>query len=239
MKGASRRSRIDAVLAAVAVSVALLGCNAVLGIRPALDQEWDGGVLADGAPAVPPSGSSGSTTGGSTTFDAGPIPDAGSVARWANWPMPNPPSISPSLPHPQSYDTSNAGVVIDTVTRLQWQATVDGNLYAYGDAIEYCGSLQIPPAGGGWRLPSRIELMSIVDNTQQPRIDGSAFPMPSTDSGTTISFWASSLLAGDGSHAWVVDFGTSTNLLVTAAVQPSSASPLPQRYYVRCVRGPT
>jgi hypothetical protein len=80
--------------------------------------------------------------------------------------------------------------------------------------------------------------MSVLDNTQELRIDVNAFSMPSSDGGSALAFWTSSLLAGDDSHAWVVDFGASTNLLVTAALQ--SVPGLPQSTsYVRCVRGPT
>jgi hypothetical protein len=220
---------------AVAVAV-LAGCNAVLGIHPALNEEWDGGRLGDGAPAAVQTGSTGSTFAGSTSSAAGPT-DAGPVAQWADWPMPNPPSIVPSLPHPQSYDTSSPNIVTDRVTGLEWQAAGDGTLYTYVDAVAYCAALQVPSAGGGWRLPSRIELMSIVDNTQEPRIDGKAFAMPAGDASTVVAFWASSLLAGDNSHAWIVDFGMSTNLLVTAQIQPAPGQAL-GRSFVRCVRGP-
>lgn len=238
----SRTPRTQAfrlVVAAVAIGVPIAGCNGILGIHAALDEEWDGGSLGDGGTAVSQMtmGASNSTSSSRSVSGSGAQPpDAGSVAHWANWPMPNPPSIEPPLPNQQNYDTTNAAVVIDNITHLQWEANSDGNLYTYADAVAHCSGLQLGATGGGWRLPSRIELLSILDNTQQPRISA-AFHMPANDGGP-ITFWASSLLAGDNSLAWVVDFGTSTQLVIAAQAQPSASMPLVVKYYARCVRGP-
>jgi hypothetical protein len=62
--------------------------------------------------------------------------------------------------HPPAYDASGAdpGGIYDTTTQLQWQTGLgaDASLFDLPDAEAYCTSL----AGGGWRVPSRIELVS-------------------------------------------------------------------------------
>ena len=138
--------------------------------------------------------------------------------EWANWPMPNPPSTG--LPHPQNYDyTSQPGVVKDLVTGLVWQRTVEGGdagaEFTWNAAQGYCATLALT-GSDDWRLPTRIELISIVDQTRPspgPVIDLSAFP-----NAPGAVFWSASPSAGDSSKAWTVDFGpgfaapaTSTN----------------------------
>ncbi|MGD0677088.1 MAG: DUF1566 domain-containing protein [Polyangiaceae bacterium] len=199
-------------LAAVAGTFA---CNEVLGIRDPEDQIWDGGALEGGE-------FTSSTTNGSVSSAAliqdGAAP--GSAGTWANWPMPNPPSTG--LPNPQTYDTSMPGIVADKVTGLEWQMTVDSNTHDWSDAMSYCSSVTL--AGGGWRLPTRIELVSILDYTAiSPAIDTNAFP--GTPPG---GYWSSSQFAGLGSSAWVVSFGFGTSLVFNDLVS--------SKYDVRCVR---
>ncbi len=141
---------------------------------------------------------------------------------WANWPMPNPPSTG--LPNPQSYDMSTKeGVVIDLVTGLEWQATVDEPKYAWRDAAGYCTGLDLD--GGGFRVPSRIELLSIVDYTQPgPVLDARVFPNTPSE-----PFWTASPLVSDAASAWSVHFGFATTI--------ATASQTMTELHVRCVRG--
>jgi hypothetical protein len=126
------------------------------------------------------------------------------------------------LPHPQAYDVSTSGIVTDRVTGLHWQQTLDTTARSWTEATSYCAGL--PAAGGGWRLPARIELLSIVDYTRtNPMIDPVAFP--STPGG---AFWSSSSVAGDSTSAWIVYFGFGTSMVY--ADQSTNA------HYVRCVR---
>jgi hypothetical protein len=142
---------------------------------------------------------------------------------YADWPMPNPPSTG--LPNPQSYDVSRKpGVVVDGVTGLEWQRVLDSGNYVWSTADGYCAGLTIAGSGGGFRVPSRIELLSIVDFTQPgPLIDARAFPDTPSD-----YFWTSSPVAGDESKAWSVHFGFGTII--------ASASPATSSFRVRCVR---
>jgi hypothetical protein len=95
--------------------------------------------------------------------------------------MPNAPSSG--LPHPQSYDTSVAGIAVDRVTGLTWQRddyevttqqSADAQAVVAG-ADAYCRDLVL--AGfDDWRLPTRIELVSLLDFTTAPAENSSVFP---------------------------------------------------------------
>lgn len=142
---------------------------------------------------------------------------------WALWPMPN--AASAGLPNPASYDTSTDGVVLDQVTGLIWQANVSSDVDDWQSAQAYCATLSL--AGrADWRLPSRIELMSIVDETVAkpgPVIDGAAFP----DAPNTL-FWTASLLATNTDRAWYVEFDNGF----------AFSDSISAEYSVRCVSSP-
>jgi hypothetical protein len=81
------------------------------------------------------------------------------TAAWATWPMPN---SAPGLPHPQSFDISRNDVAVDGITGLMWQRNGLGNPTSLAGAKQGCDRLTL--AGyDDWRLPSRIELVSILD----------------------------------------------------------------------------
>lgn len=140
-------------------------------------------------------------------------------SSWPLWPMPNPPSTG--LPHPASYDLSTDGIVTDKVTGLIWQRTVDTNGFFLADAKAYCANLTL--AGfTDWRLPTRIELVSLADFTLGSN-PGTSFP---SDGGAW--FWTSSLYLANSSldHQWIVGRDGETG---SGAVTGDS-------YSVRCVR---
>jgi len=127
----------------------------------------------------------------------------------------------PSPNAPAGYDTSVTGVVTDTTTGLMWQQTVDLQSYVWSAAKTYCDDLSL--AGhDDWRVPTRIELVSLIDVTQSsPSIDTVAFPNAPSE-----FFWTSSPMAGDATLAWSVFFGYGGT--------GQSAVDMPAR--VRCVR---
>ncbi|MCU0693629.1 MAG: DUF1566 domain-containing protein [Polyangiaceae bacterium] len=103
-------------------------------------------------------------------------------------------------------------MVSDTGTGLQWQgcaaglsgpncATGNATSLPWSGALSYCEGLSYA-SHTDWRLPSRAELQSIVDQrTRFPAIDAVAFP------GTPrVGFWSSSSYASYVSNAWEVDF---------------------------------
>jgi hypothetical protein len=106
------------------------------------------------------------------------------------------------LPHEQSYDTTAAAVTIDEVTGVWWQRDVEPSVRrAWPDADRYCQDLLL---GGkdDWRLPTRLELVSIVDFAAfKPAVDATAFP-----STPTFGFWSGSQRADQPETAWLVYF---------------------------------
>lgn len=139
---------------------------------------------------------------------------------WAGWPMPNP--VSTGLPNPANYDTSTAGVVVDRVTGLEWQADgTIGSMMTQSEAVAFCQGLSLN-GHTDWRLPSVIELVSIVDRTRfNPSINVSAFPI--TPLG---EYWTSSAHLGFLDRGWYVGFDSGI-VWTTPSSTPS---------YARCVR---
>src|SRR5262249_11532454 len=133
------------------------------------------------------------------------------IHRWADWPMPNP-AIDANQrptgwPNPQTYDTRVPGVVMDAVTGLMWQRDLPGDDAAasltWQEAQDQCARLRLG-SYADWRLPSRIELVSIFDTSRAGvLIDGSAFP-----NATGGAFWTSSTPPSivNGPLAWLIDF---------------------------------
>ena len=123
--------------------------------------------------------------------------------------------------NPPSYTDNGDGTVMDNVTSLIWQKEDDDTLRNWDDAISYCDDLTL--AGySDWRLPSKKELISIVDyGTYRPSIDTTYFP------DAEERYWSSTTYVHDSSEAWEValnyggafHYGKSYN------------------YYARCVRG--
>jgi hypothetical protein len=119
--------------------------------------------------------------------------------------------VANGAPYPQHYVDNGDGTVTDTVTGLVWERAVQ----------------QIPCQGiafagySDWRIPSMIELFSIVDPTAiNPSIDTTYFP------NTPPNYFVSSqTYPGALNEVWVVSFydGNTYN-------QPSGP------YYYRCVR---
>lgn len=111
-------------------------------------------------------------------------------------------------------------VVTDQKTGLHWQQVVDTSSYTWDGAAGYCASLGI--AGGGWRLPTKTELESIVnDGVYNPAVDSAGFPSTPPD-----HFWTSTPVQGYSGFAWSVYFYD--------GVSESRRADQAQR--VRCVR---
>jgi hypothetical protein len=130
---------------------------------------------------------------------------------WTRWPIPP--------DGPTNYTDNKNGTVNDNVTGLVWQQAPVPAGYTWQAGKDYCAALTL--AGGGWRLPSRIELVSLVDFTKyNPSINAAFFP-----STPAAYFWSSSPNVSSAGNLWVVDFHYGNSGYGTGA----SA-------YVRCVR---
>jgi Protein of unknown function (DUF1566) len=246
---ASRR----ALVAAAAFAVTLAACDALLGLNSyqnvpclpddcpeagpeaspldAADGAYEGGTVTDSQPGPdvleatlpPPEGGY-------------PVPFAHEI--WVHWRMPNPDAaIAPdfpdagTLPNQMAYDTGadgGAATAYDLVTSgpdggglTWWRASLPATSLedTDGGAWEECYSL-----GPGWRVPTRIELISLVDFTQPsgPTIDPAAFPDTKL-----ASYWTSSPVPAE----------TGTVSTWTVSFQTGLASYFNQATYVRCVTG--
>ncbi len=154
---------------------------------------------------------------------------------WAHW------NLTALPPSPRYTWTDH--VVFDAVTGLTWQRNVPLAAYTWANATSYCACLngvvnnvqcgddRMPEYPSGWRLPKRIELVSIVDYEQDPMnspIDPVAFPGTPAD-----YFWTSSLYVDDPTQAWYADF---TNLSLGGPGGSVSSYPLTLTNRLRCVR---
>jgi hypothetical protein len=151
--------------------------------------------------------------------------------------MPNP--ASAGLPNPASYTDQGNGTVEDNVTGLVWQkAVTTAQAYTWADAITYCEGLTL--AGLTWRLPTRVELLSITDFTRtSPAIDTTAFPdTPGGKYTWTASPWVVSQIATKPQYSWIVNFyeglssnaGDRTQLEYARCVSSTQSGPLPKLY---------
>ena len=111
----------------------------------------------------------------------------------------------------ERYKVSSDGQEVqDSKTGLTWRRCAEGMSwngkacagkpakFSYVNAQKYVAA-QAPAL---WRLPTRDELLSLVDKTRKkPAIDGNAFP----NTPPTL-FWATRAESQDNLNAWIVDF---------------------------------
>jgi hypothetical protein len=104
--------------------------------------------------------------------------------------------------------------VLDATTQLTWRRcpegiqwdgkTCSGKLakFSYAGAKQQAASAAKTGAKE-WRIPSRDELLTIVDKQakKKPRIDGTAFPKT-----PSAPFWATRPGTDDNLNAWLVSF---------------------------------
>jgi hypothetical protein len=211
-----------ALLAVIGASVAVLAsCNLITGLGDfeEVDCAGDCGALPDGSPGdehALDAGPRDASDGGTPRVDAEAAAPPVNERLWARWKMPNPKDAEVAV-NVASYAVDDAGVVTDEVTMLKWQQEPSGPL-AFADALTYCQ--------GAWRLPTRIELASLIDYTQSPALDPGAFP----DAAVDVPYLTASVVSGtDASLAWSVEFGVGV---------VSSTDRTPTRR-VRCVQGVT
>ncbi len=209
--------------ATVTITVRDANDNPLVGVAPVVTSTPSATLVQPGATS-----SSGQSTGTVASSTAGPrvlTVSVGGVTigtanvsfvavdlEWSRW-------TTPPL-NPVAY-TPTTDTVTDTATALVWQRVVPSASSTYADATLYCDRLTL--AGStDWRLPTLIELLSIVDySLSNPAINRTAFP--STPSQT---FWSSSRFAGNNGNGWVVAFPNGN----------SSPNDLLDVYRVRCVR---
>lgn len=117
---------------------------------------------------------------------------------------------------------SGVASVTDALTGLTWQVDAGVNGTVTWDAASgVCQALAID--GGGWRVPSIAELLTIVSrSTSAPAIDSAVFPVTKSDWYWTATPWGGS----DNTEAWFVQFGSGE----------SNHYPKSNKHRLRCVK---
>ena len=215
------------MLALASFGAFLVACRGLLGIDDdAQLRGEDGGpsnedAAGDGAP-----GPDGLTEGG-IGMDGGGGPAVPVDRRYAQWRLP------PIMPVLLQYDLQ-PDTVTDKITGLVWQRLeANQTTMSFPAGIAYCEDLTI---GGqsDWRLPTRIEFLSILDygRTSGGLLNATVFPNAASASATSGTWTASlSLLRAKLVDHLVVD-SFAGNVQVNDIGQSS--------LIVRCVRdGPT
>ena len=121
--------------------------------------------------------------------------------------------------------TPTADTVFDSVTMLTWQRAAGPDAFPSSTSAEgYCSSLSL--AGhDDWRLPTQLELVTILDyGRESPAMDTDAFFPSPAGTVDTNCLWSSSVARGDLAGTVCPESG-----LTAAAFVASN--------YARCVRG--
>ncbi len=107
----------------------------------------------------------------------------------------------PDAPVASRFADNGNGTITDKDSNLDWLKEDDGKKRTWQEAKDYCESLKL--AGGGWRMPTRLELESILDFTRcNPAID------PIFTNTKSYYYWSSTPYAYDSGGAWNVGFGS-------------------------------
>lgn len=205
MGPSERQLKRRLLVIAGALGIAAAACNALVGLDGFEKDDCahcgdagDGGDASDGA--MPDA-----STDAPNAMDAPPpIPDGASAVSWAQWPMPSP-EAGPTL---FSYTVNGDGTVTDKKTALVWRpldtAAFGPTISGFDKARAFCDSLG--DGGTKWRLPTRIELITLIDFS---RHDPAVSPAFST-SLTGGWYWTSSVVrpVAIPYRFWSVDFTT-------------------------------
>lgn len=217
-----RSSRV--LLFVATTAVALAACAQITGISDYGDLPCAGSGCFD----VGPPGEGGRVDASDAGADVDQLPDVtvdvvkvAEVRLWPRWRMPNPPDAAVgSGTFLDAGTTSGLATVVDSVTGLEWQkdSTAASSLAA---AQTYCAQIAAQfSKPGGWTVPTRIELTTVLAPDRSPTLDPSFAP------GAGALFWTASSLAGG--KAYVIDF---------ASGQVSIKPDVGGAARVRCVRG--
>ncbi len=158
---APSRRRLLFALGACATTSLLAACAGIIGLDEFHKGECPGAVCEGGTdrfvpPPPPPPPGDGGDGGG----DAGP---GTPPVSWAQWPMPNY-DAGADVENVPTYTVSGDGLTAtDSVTGLTWllPATGASPNVTLAQADAFCKSQTAEK--GGWRLPTRIELVSLLE----------------------------------------------------------------------------
>jgi Protein of unknown function (DUF1566) len=132
--------------------------------------------------------------------------------NWAEWPMPN----GPTEVNAESTHDNGDGTVTDNVTGLMWQLAPGTDTFIWSAARTHCS--QLPLAGHtDWRLPTLIELVSLLDFSV-------SFPAVNAIFSSTLTgglYWSATPVSDQSNFAWEVNFNNGiTNADATIGTNP-------------------
>lgn len=204
----ARSERAALVMACALLVPAAFACNSIIGLDEFTRAECagahcDGGLEPD--VVTEDAGDSGLLEGG---------PDAGkgtAPVQWAHFKMPNYDAGDASPPRPPVYTDNGPDIVTESgVSGLIWRRAA---LAASTESEAEANCAALDPATGPWRLPSRIEIVTLIDYGRTGAlIDPAHFP-----SVKNARLWSSSAVlqvdpATNGTKPtgsyWMVDLGT-------------------------------
>jgi len=131
------------------------------------------------------------------------------------------------MPSASRFTTLSAfgdAAVRDDETGLVWEKTLETNEVSWTDARAACANKDV---GGrkGWRLPSIIELASLVDPSIRT---GPTLPLGHPFTSVQMdAYWSATTIAGNPNSAWIVFFDTGKVLHAFKTIT----------FHVWCVRG--
>jgi len=97
--------------------------------------------------------------------------------------------------------TTSALTVADAATGLEWQRESPSSTFSWSQAKSYCLGLSLD-GRTDWRLPTRVELRSIVDSARfDPSIEAAVFTSTALD-----WYWTATPVANVSNAAWLVFF---------------------------------
>jgi hypothetical protein len=109
-------------------------------------------------------------------------------------------SVTPVESPPTSAYVVNSETVTDLVTGLVWERVLTANRTTWAAAQSHCENLVLSGATD-WRLPTMIEMLSLVDSLRAgSAVNSAVFP----DVPAVGGFWTATRHASLPTHRWAV-----------------------------------
>jgi Protein of unknown function (DUF1566) len=144
--------------------------------------------------------------------------------NWALWPIPD-------LPQTNDNYQVDADVVRDLTTGLEWQRHASIERVPIKEVRAHCTGLDLN--GSGWILPTRIELLSIVNYTRTfPAINVDVFP-DTQSAEFKHEWWGATARSRDDSPRDQIDFSEGSTIYFQDEVTPYQPV---LSHFIRCVR---
>lgn len=219
MARSDRKRLVGFAFAALLVPLAV-ACNSVSGLSDFEKTECPGRRCGEGGISPPVDGGL-----DVNITDAPPEVRGSNPVSWAQWRMPNSDGGAEFLPNGMKYTVVDGNRIEDGITGLVWRSATLPSPLSYDDAKRGCTGLD--PMTGPWRLPKRIELVTLLDFARSPFLID-----PKFTGVKNVRVWTSSEsrvvdytvptkpVAVVTDAFWTVDFGTGVVDVLSTAGEP-------------------